>query len=162
MGCGVPTFLLIFAGFQQFISAGMNVIFYGLWPHKVPHFVANGLALFLLLLLYLAWIVAWGRRWVTSATGAGFSIAATALIMRTTCELCLGLLWRSADPEIPDEPLTAFLIRFARDGGAVAYAVGLAFVLGACLAERRFAREARTPRRSGEAPPDLAPPRHTN
>ena len=140
LGSGPVTGLVLLAGFLVFVAAVLNVLVYGMWPHKMPHAFFNLWAYGGLVALFLTWLVlvVYGRS--SAPTGAGFGIAATALAMRGACELLLCLAWRWPRPEALSGISEPTMVEVARRTGVFAYFVGLAFVVAACLAEWRLAR----------------------
>ena len=104
---------------------------------------ANGLMLGLVAVAWLVWIFARARQWVTAATGAGFVIAATGIIVRIVAEMPHLMAQMPLEQLPPPEPYGSSLA-LARGLGLVAFAFGLACVLAACLAERRLRRSGPT------------------
>lgn len=89
---------------------------------------------------YTVWIFAVSRRWITTATGGGFVVAAHGLILRIIVEVPQSMAQITLSERLPPEPY-ATVLPLGRTFGLVAYVAGLAFVLAAVLAERRLWRE---------------------
>ena len=116
------------------LSGVANLLAYGLATPKLAHLWANQFGFLLLVALYLTWVFRVGRRLTSAATGAGFGVAASALVLRACCELTLALAGGSlAGPPEDSSALAARWVSVARNGGLVAYVWGLGLVAAALI-----------------------------
>ena len=149
LGLGPPLLLVVMPAFalvvlQTFVLLNLRI---GdpppaNWRHVVLNFYLVGA----LGAAYLAWCVMHFRGWVSIATGAGFLVAGYALLQRIFCEFLASFFTVPLHlvDEVPYsvEAGAAAWMGLARGSGLVGFVLGLAFVVAACLAERRLRREA--------------------
>jgi len=132
--------LLVLAGYVHHLF-GWVWIMYLRFPgaHVPPNQWANVWLLLVVAAAFTLWILALARGWVTGATGGGFPIAGSALVLRFVVELPQSLAQTPLAEVRPPEPYASTLV-LGRGLGIVAIAFGLACVLAACLSERRLRR----------------------
>lgn len=132
--------IVVYNLYIHFAVSFFMLLWFPLPADLVVQPVLNSALLLMLGLAYTAWIFAVARGWVMPETGGGFTIAATALFARMVVEMPRFWALPAADAPAP-EPYASTLA-LGRTGGLAAFAVGLALVVAACVAERRWRRRA--------------------
>ena len=151
LGTGVCTTIIIIAGFFALASGVVNIMFHRFYrtltlePAQIGHnyyqFRVTLYLLLVLVILYVPWIYRVGRGLTSAATGGGFVIAASALSLRSACDLAVAFAWHAAWDLGPEAlKLAETRTALSRNAGIVAFVLGLGLVAAALLGERKRQR----------------------